>query len=400
MSRTAASTRHSSHTAWIPLAALCLGACTGEHPLAEERARRAARARGDVIVATAWPWELRKDIRYGDGLDMAVDEVNSRGGVGGRRLQLLRFDDKESVDAGLLVAQQIAANPDIVAVIGHLQSFVSVPAAAVYDLAGLLMIAPTATDPELTSRGYRRVFRATFTDRDMGRQMAEFADRSGFRRVAIEYIRNAYGRGLANAFEERASEVNVAVMARQSYDPTEQVSERTFEPTLREWQHLELDAIFLAGETPSAALFVGQARARGIGVPIFGGDALGTSTLMSLAGRAAEGTIVATLFHPDEPRDEVDRFVADFQKRYGVLPDAGSALGFDAVGLLAEGIRQAGTVAPDAVAKTLHSLQGWRGVTGAFSFDERGDVINRPLVKMVVHDRKFVLFSERAPAAR
>lgn len=375
----------------VILAVLAASGCSGQRPPAEERLVRAARQDGDIVIAAAWPWERRSELRYGDGLDLAVEEINARGGVGGRRLRIVRFDDNESVNGGLRVAQEIAANPEIVAVIGHLQSFVTVPAAALYDVSGLLMVAPTATDPELTSRGYRRVFRATSTDVDIGRLMADFANRFGFHRVAIEYIRNAYGRGLANAFEERAAELEVVVAARQSYDPSEQVTERTFEPTLVEWRNLELDAIFLAGEVPSAALFIAQARAQGVRVPIFGGEALGTPALSALAGAAAEGTIVATVFHPDEPRPEVRAFVDAFRLRYGVVPDAGSAVGYDAVRLLAEAMLRARSAVPDDVAAALRALRDWRGVTGTFTFDQHGNIVGRPLVTTVVQGRRFVL---------
>src|SRR5712692_4610381 len=116
-------TRRTSPTIWAAVTMICcLSACRGNESPSEERAFRAASARGDIVVAAAWPWALRKEIRYGDGLDMAVNEINAQGGIGGRRLRLARFDDKESVDAGLSVAQRIAADLDIVAVIGHLQS--------------------------------------------------------------------------------------------------------------------------------------------------------------------------------------------------------------------------------------------------------------------------------------
>src|SRR5205809_1696457 len=97
---------------------------------AEERHARAALGRGDIVVAAVWPWELRKELRYGQGLDLAAEEVNAAGGVNGRHVRLVRFDDHGTVDEGRLVAQRVASDPDIVAVIGHLQSYVTVPAAA------------------------------------------------------------------------------------------------------------------------------------------------------------------------------------------------------------------------------------------------------------------------------
>jgi branched-chain amino acid transport system substrate-binding protein len=375
----------------IPLGlfVLLLSACGQWRTPADERAIRSARARGDVVVAVAWPWELRKELRYGEGLEMAAEETNAAGGVNGRPLRLVRFDDHGSVDDGRLVAQRIAADPDIVAVIGHLQSYVTVPAAAIYDLSGLVLISPASTDPELTAHNYKRVFRTTFTDKAIGRQLAQFAAQRTLRRVAIYYIRNTYGRELANAFEERANEIGVAVVGRRSYDPSDEVTERTFEEIVREWKTLEMDAIFLAGEVPSAALFIAVARAAGIKVPILGGDAMSSPALMSVSGAAAEGTIVGSFFHPDEPRTEVRRFAQSFRKRYGAAPDVGSAVGYDAVRLLAHAMRQAHSSVPNDVARALHEIRDWPGVTGAFTFDNDGDVVGKHLVKLIVRNGRF-----------
>jgi branched-chain amino acid transport system substrate-binding protein len=371
--------------------------CSSWRTPAEERAIRAARARGDVVVAAVWPWELRQELRYGEGLDLAVDEVNQGGGVNGRKLRLTRVDDHESVDEGRLAAQRIAGDPDVVAVIGHLQSYVTVPAAAVYDLSGLVLLSPAATDSELTSHGYRRVFRATFNDRAIGRQIAQFAAQRGLRRVAIFYIRNTYGRELANAFEERANEVGVAIVARRSYDPSDQANERTFEPIAREWKDLPMDGIFLAGEVPSAAYFIAQARTAGIKVPILGGDALSAPSLMSVSGAAAEGTIVGSVFHPDEPRAEVRRFTAQFTARYRVAPDVASAVAYDAVRLLAHAIQQAHSSVPDDVAAAMHAVRDWPGVTGTFTFDNDGDVVGKHLVKLIVRHGRFEYLPDAAP---
>ena len=378
------------------LAALTVGACGRSGSPAAARAARAERGTGDIVVGVAWPWAARKQVRYGEGLDMAVAEINSAGGVIGRRIVLRREDDRESVDEGELVAQRLANDPAVVAVIGHLQSYVSVPASAIYDLSGLIMIAPTATDPELTAHGYSRVFRATFTDTEVGRQMAEYAAGRGYKRIGIYYIRSDYGRNLANAFEERANDLGLSIPLRQSYEPSDPAGSDNFGPVLRGWRDAGLDAIFLAGEVPSAARAIVAAREEGISVPIIGGDAMSSGELISVAGRAAEGTVVATAFHADEPRPEVRRFTTAFEKRYGAPPDAGSALGYDVMRLLAAAMERSGTVLPDSVASALHSLRDWKGVTGSFTFDSVGNLVGRPIAKMVVHDGAFEYLPDSA----
>ncbi len=366
-----------------------------------ERAVRGERGSGDVVVAVAWPWAARSEVRFGEGLDMAVAELNADGGMLGRRIVLRREDDHESVDEGELVAQRLADDPDVVAVIGHLQSYVSVPASAIYDMAGLLMIAPTATDPELTAHGYSRVFRATFTDEEVGRQMAEYAHLQGYGRVGIYYIRSDYGRNLANAFEERASDLGLVIPVRLSYEPGDSEGTENFRTALSAWRDASLDAIFLAGEVPSAARAIVGAREAGLTLPILGGDAMSSGELISVAGKAAEGVVVATAFHAQEQRPEVRRFDADFRRRYHEAPDAGSALGYDVVRLLAEGARRSGTLRPDSMAAALHALRGWRGVTGTFAFDSAGNLVGRPIAKMVVRGGEFAFLpDEPAPPGR
>ncbi len=382
----------------MALATLC-GCQHAPRSIAQERASRAARAAGDVEIAVVWPWAEQREVRFGDGVQLALEEVNAAGGVNGRPVRILRFDDRASVDQGRLIAEQLSANPDIVAVIGHLQSYVSVPAAAIYDLTGLVMISPAATDPALTSQGYRRVFRTTFTDRTVGSRMAEFAASRGYRRIAICYIRDTYGRDLANAFEERAAEIGLSVVARQSYDGSGQVNEDTFDATFAEWKGTPIDAIFLAGEVPSAARFIAEARHEGFNMPIIGGDALNSPALMQLAGAAAEGTVVPSVFHSSEPRPEAEQFTAAFRRRYGSLPNAGAALGYDALHLLTDAMQRAHSTVPDSVARVLHTMRDWRGVTATFGFDSTGNLLQQQLVTMVVQHGGFEFLGDRAVAS-
>jgi len=375
-------------------------ACTAFGALAcstSSAGRGAAGSRGvagDVVIGVAWPWAAHPEIRFGQGLDLAVEEVNKSGGVLGRKLRLRREDDRESVDSGRMVAERLSSDRSVVAVIGHLQSYVTIPAAAIYDANGIVLLSPTSTDPELTAHAYRRVFRTTFTDRSVGYHMAEYAAARGYKRVAIYYVRNDYGRGVSNAFEERASDLGITVADRQSYDAEGGGADDAFATRFRQWAHLDADALLVAGEVPLAGTLIAQARKAGVRLPVLGVDAMGSPELMATGGQAVEGAVVPTVFHPDETRPEVKEFTSNFQTRYGVAPDAGSALGYDAVWLLARAIRAAGSSAPDEIARALHAARDSKGVTGALTFDATGDLTDRPLEKMVVHHGRFEYLAE------
>ena len=365
-----------------------LAACARQGSPEDERAR-AAESDIDISIAAVWPWQAHADLHFAQGLEMAVDEINDAGGVHGRRISLITADDEQSVNEGRLVAQRLAENPEIMAVIGHLQSYVTVPAAAIYDLAGLVLVAPASTSAELTSKGYRRVFRGTLTDQVIGRDMADFARLRDYRRVAIYYVRSGYGRALANAFEERSNDLNVAVVARQSYDPSQDFSQRIIEPILQEWRQMDLDAVFLAGQVPVAGRVIAAIRSAGIDVPILGTDAMNSPSLITEGGIAVEGTVVASFFHPVDSRLEVRRFVNDFRARNGHDPDTAGALGYDAVRLLAHAMEFAGSPAPERVAEALHGVRAWNGVTGSFTFDENGDLVGRQPVRLIVRNGEF-----------
>jgi len=363
---------------------LFVGACGGRRDIAEERAYRAARADGEIIIGVV---ERREGPTW-KAIQMAVEEINAAGGVLGRKIQVIQQDDEYSVTKGKLVAQQFAANLDMVAVIGHGNSDVSIPASATYEFSGLLMLSPTATAPKLTQQGFKLVFRNIPSDEKVGSQMADFAARQGYKRMMILSAKDAYGRGLGNIFEKWAGEVGITVVDRVSYRD----GESNFQQVLTNWKDLDFDAIFIAGRNPEAAHFIAQAREQGLTQPILGGDGLMDGNLLRIAGEAAEGTVVATYFHPDDPRPEVQQFNAAFQEKYGTLPDFGAAQGYDAVKLLAYAMEQAGSTVPVEVAETLRAMERWPGVTGPHTFSQSGDVIGKPIALNIVQDSQFEYF--------
>lgn len=380
------------------LAALAPLGCGGTPDPAAEREKH-ARGSGDIVIAAAWPWEARGgDILYGEGMDLAVEELNAAGGVLGRPLRLLRVDDGESVDRGRMIAQQLGRDPEVMAVIGHLHSYVTVSAAPIYDLSGLVLLSATSTTPALTTQGYGRVFRGVFNDVEVGRQLARYAVARGHRRMVVYYARNEYGRELANAFEEQAASQGAQVVSRESYDPNLSANPVAVEQTVSNWSSWDFDAVFIAGQDRQAALLVAELRRRGIRAPVLGSDALATPVFLEVGGPAVEGTVIASAFHPDAPDPEVRRFDAAFRERYGKRPDVGAALGYDAVRVLAHGMRAAGSPAPDRVAASLRGLRDWRGVTGSFSFDRDGNLVGMPIPKIVVRDGRFEYLDGELPA--
>ena len=140
---------------------------------------------------------------------------------------------------------------------------------------------------------------------------------------------------------------------------------------------------------PEAGVFITQARAVGIDVPIIGGDAMDNTSLIDIGGEDAEGTIVASNFHVDDPRPVVQHFVQVFNEKIGQMPNRDAAAGYDAVRVLAHAIEQAGSTVPEAVSQVLRTMAPWEGVTGMMAFDEKGDLADDVLIAKVVRNGRF-----------
>lgn len=366
-------------------AMIALSAC-GEVDVVAERAERARQGTGDVVVGVAWPFATAKGTLW-DGVLFAQEEVNAAGGVLGRKLVVVKQDDALSVTKGIAIAHDFANNPDVVAVIGTLNSYISVSTAPVYEFAQLLFMSQGSSANRLTAQGYNYFFRMIPSNREVGEMLARHAGLRNYKRVLVYYVKNEYGLDLANAFEQHAGEFGVEVVDRMSY----LAGASDYRLAMQHWRDFyTFDAIFIAGSLPEGAQIIRAAREIGIDVPIFGGDGLDSTDLIRLGGEAVEGTEVISFFHPDEPHPEVAEFNERFRARFdNRTPDTSAALGYDAIKLLADAMTRAGTTEPARVAEALRTTTGWRGVTGEHNFDTAGNVRGKPIVIQVVKDGKF-----------
>jgi branched-chain amino acid transport system substrate-binding protein len=368
------------------LAALSAGC----HSSGSDRAAVLAAA-DTLVVGAPWPWARQTEMLYREGVDLAVAEINAAGGVLGRPVRVRYVDDDAAVDRARLVAQELVADPAVAAVVGHLHSYTTLPAAAIYERGGLLLLAPSATDPALTARGYRRVFRTTPSSDAIGAHVADAVAQQGHRRVLLCYVDSDYGRALANAVERRGTEQGLEVVLRQSYSADLGAGPAQFRQMVAGWRSYVYDAVVLAGEVPQAALLVAQARAAGVSVPIYGSDAMAVPALVHVGGAAVEGVRVPTRFLPEDASPSGRRFVEQFRARFGVVPDLGAAAAYDALHLWAAAVTHAGTAVPDSVATALRTMPPRTGVTGPLAFTDRGDLATTPLQTAVVRSGTFHL---------
>jgi branched-chain amino acid transport system substrate-binding protein len=323
----------------------------------------------DVTLGAAGPWTEGYGAMNKRGIDLAIEEINSAGGVRGRPLRLVARDDGADGAKAAAIAVEFVQDPAISAVIGHVNSSTMVAAAKIYD-ADLPAVATTATSPDLTGIS-PWVFRVIASDSATGVELGRFARRLGHGRAAILYENDSYGRGLADAFRRSFDGTIV------SFDPIPS-GDGDYEPYISYLKARDPGLIFVAGTEESGMAILREAKRQQLVADFLGGDGW-----TGIVGEpAAENAWVGAPFTASDPREEAQRFVKAFRARYNMTPDGNAALAYDATKLLAKVIADVG---PDREAirerlATLTDRTAYRGVTGAIRFDANGDPVGRTAV--------------------
>lgn len=343
----------------------------------------------EIVIGVVWPFEAYNNL-FNEGIDLAVKEINAGGGINGKELKLLKEDDGSEVIKGIAIAESLAENKSVRAVIGHRNSFVTIPASAIYEQAGLTMLSPASTAPELTRNNYRYIFRNLPGDDEIARQLADYLAGQGLRRLVIYYSADAYGTGLANSFEDEARQLGITIVDRFHYYSGKEDLERLH----RRWQAFGYDGIFLATSMPGGAQFIHDAGQAGIKGPFAAGDALDSPELAAIGGKAAEGTIVGSVFDPGSDRPEAQRFVTAFRETYREIPTSDAALGYDAVKMLAAAMEKAGGEDRASVAEGLRNLGRWSGACGVHELSAAGDDLGDLVVLKQLEDGKSVFLEK------
>lgn len=368
------------------LTSILASACSSKTP-AEMRDEYAEEDHPNVILGAVWPHDTRWRT-MGNAIDMAVDEVNSKGGVLGKKLVVLKKDDAASLNQGMIIAHEFANDPGVTGVIGHINSYISIPAASIYEFAKLPMITPGSNATKLTQNEHKYIFRALPNNRQIGKGLAEYAAKQGYKNIAIYYVNNSYGRDVANNFEKNAFDLNIEVIARRSFH----AQNDDYAELLENWHEiLKLDALVVVGSLPTTGNIVKLAREIGFKQPIIGDLAMNDQILINIAGDSAEGIVVPGVFVDKQQRPETLKFFADYKQRYGTTANEPAALAYDALMLMVTAIESAGSTKPEDVIQAMRNIKQHRGVTRDFSFDEYGDVLSQQIQLEQVKDGEFIV---------
>ncbi len=352
------------------------------------RAEIARSGKTDVVIAVVWP-DLSPPLLFREGVDLAVDKINKNGGILGRKLRARYFKGTD-VPNGHFDAEALAKDEEIVAVIGHHHSDATLSAMITYEYNGILLVIASASHPLLLEQGFEYVYRSVPNDNVYGDALARYAYRTGYRKIAIVDNSTLYGNGLADIFHQKATELGIQIVIHRGYLPWQS----DYRPLIAEIRKLDFDAVFMAAVLPQAATFLQQLRQMHVKAPVISGDALNSRELISLAGDAANGTVFPTIVPPHLSNTDYLDFETSFNKRFNQAPDQYAILGYDIVNLLKYAMTANKSTVPFVLASTLRHIEDWQGILGDYAFNDDGELAEREVYFIRVHDGQFVYTGE------
>lgn len=296
-----------------------------------------------------------------NGAQLAAEEVNKAGGVGGRQIELVFGEDGGT--AGQSRVRAVVCGP----------SKGAANAAAKAQESKVPLVSTSSADPKLTAAG-DYVFRASFLDSFQGEAMAKYAANNIHAKTAaiLTEADSEYGRALEQAFEENFTKLGGQVTQKLLYKPSDQ----DFKSLLTPLGDSKPEVIYIPGGYAQVGRLAKQLRESGIKSTLLGGDGWNDPKLFEAGAEPLDGSYITGAFSANDPEASVRKFAADYAARFGgQQPDHTAALAYDATKLVADALTRAGSndsaKLRDAVAQTAN----YKGLTGDLSFNAERNAV-------------------------
>ena len=315
-----------------------------------------------------------------DGAILAIEEWNAKGGVLGRQIEYVVEDSQCTPGPAVNAANKVIEQDGVKYIVGEVCSSASIPISEITEEKGVVQISPTSTNVDVTLKGdgstKEYVFRACFIDPFQGLVMARFALGQGHDTAFILFDQgNDYVRGLAEAFEENFVAGGGTIVGKESYTG----QDTDFSASLTKVADTNPDVLYVPDYYNILNLVGAQAKEKGITAVLMGGDGWDSA---DLDRAAVDGGYYSNHYSPSDTRPIVVDWVANYQARFGAVPDALATLAYDATNLLIAAIESAGVDDPAVVKDALEAID-YEAVSGRVTFDEFHNPIKAAAVLQV-----------------
>lgn len=334
-----------------------------------------------------------------NSVELAINQANESNAIPGWKLVLAAEDDTATADVGANAATKLAADKDVVAVVGTLNSGVAQSVQPILNLANITMVSPANTNPALTQgadvanpkRTYANYFRVCTTDAIQGPFAAQYLFQSGVKKLAVVNDKKPYGQGLAMAVAAKFKELGGEVVA----DETVNKDDKDFSTVIDLIKAKSPEAVYFGTEFQLAGPMSKQMHDKGLAVPLMGGDGIFDGKYIELAGSKANGDLATSVGAPIESLASGKGYLDAYAKaNYKDGYSAYGAYAYDAANAIIAALKKSLASASDASAARKGTIDAmasvsFEGATGKVGFDQFGDAVTKTLTVYEVKDLKW-----------
>ena len=322
-----------------------------------------------------------------NSVKLAVEKVNAEGGVLGKKIELITYDDRGDAKEAVALARKLIEQDKIVAMVGGSYSLPSRAMAPIFQEERVPAVYAYAVHPDVTKAGNFN-FRNGFLGMVEGKAAAYTAVKLlKAKKIALLISDNDFGRTLAEGFKmyvEKYAKGAATIISVQAYP----FQEKDFKAYLSKIKDESVDAIFSSGYYFQTGPVVKQAREMGIKAHIIGEEGADSPKFLEIAGKSAEGFIIVTNLNRDDKRAHVQNFLKTFESRYKIQPDMVGASAYDAFMIIVDGIKRAKSVKGPDIRTAIAALKDFDGLTGQIKrFTPEGEVVKDVQVQTVKNGR-------------
>ncbi len=331
-----------------------------------------------------------------NGIIMAMDEINSAGGVNNRKIRVITEDDQSKAEEAANAVTKLISQNNVIAVLGEVASSNSLAAAPICQSNKVPMITPSSTNERVTQVG-DYIFRMCFIDPYQGEAMANYLAKTLklTNAALLVDVKSDYSTGLAANFERTFVANGGKIVGKQSYAK----GDSDFRAQLTTLKGTNPQVIFVPGYYNDIGQIAIQARDLGMNMPLAGGDGWESPKLIEIGGKALEGCFYSNHYHVDDPSPAVREFVQKYEARFGAKPDSLAALGYDSARVLVDAIKRAGTTEGPKLREAIAETKNFNGVTGMINLGPDRNPIGKKLVVLQITNGQLALKDVVDPAA-
>jgi branched-chain amino acid transport system substrate-binding protein len=320
-----------------------------------------------------------------NGFKLARNEINVNKEVS---IELVIMDSSGKQEQALAAAQKLINSDRVNAILGPTLSTEMKVVAPEANASGVPIMGTSTTAAGITQIG-RYVFRNSLPESlAIPASLNKAVKKYNIRKVALFYGNDdVFTKSGYDTMKKVAADLRLDVVTTETF----QKGQSDYKAQLTKIKNLSPDAVFCSALYEEGGVILSQARKMGIKVPFVGGNGFNSPKVIEIAKEAAEGLVVATPWYPERNDPKVKAFVARYQKAYGKKPDQFAAQAYDALYIMAQAIKNAGTADRNKLRDSLAAIRNFNGVLGKFSFDAERDVVMDPVV-LIIKGGKFQMF--------